>query len=140
MEDRAVVPAWLRKLVREAKGKSDIATHAFTREQLDQYRLNTVCDGARCPNRGSCFSKGTATFMILGNNCTRDCRFCAVSHEAADVVDQGEPLRLKAAVATMGLEYVVITSVTRDDLPDGGASQFVSVIRELRTSAPATAD
>ncbi len=103
---------------------------------LDSGRLNTVCQGAQCPNRHECYGRGTATFMILGDTCTRACRFCAVGHGRPAPVDAGEPARLAAAAAEMKLKHVVVTSVTRDDLPDGGASVFAAVIRELRTSVP----
>lgn len=94
--------------------------------------LNTVCREANCPNIGECFSRGTATFMILGNLCTRNCRFCAVRPGTPGGVDGQEPERLAEAAARLGLKHVVITSVTRDDLPDGGAGHFAACIRELR--------
>ncbi len=98
-----------------------------------EYRLNTVCEGARCPNREECYGNGTATFMILGDTCTRACGFCAVQHaKSLPAPDASEPVRVAQAVEKMGLKHVVITSVTRDDLPDGGAAQFVSVIDTLR--------
>lgn len=127
----AAPPPWLIELVRRAKTKSDPAVHSSICSQLARYGLNTVCNGARCPNRGSCFSRGTATFMILGNTCTRNCTFCAVSHGRPAGVDPKEPLRLKEAVKTIGLSHVVVTSVTRDDLPDGGAGHFAAVIEKL---------
>jgi lipoic acid synthetase len=94
--------------------------------------LNTVCEEARCPNISECFGHGTATFMILGDRCTRRCRFCNVKKEPPKAVDREEPKRLLKAVKALGLEYVVITSVARDDLPDGGASHFASCIRLLK--------
>jgi lipoyl synthase len=126
-------PQWLLELVRRAKTKSDPAAHRSVRDQLTRFGLNTVCDGACCPNRHSCFSHGTATFMILGDTCTRNCTFCAVIHGSPAGVAPDEPLRLKAAVENMGLSHVVVTSVTRDDLLDGGAGQFAAVIKELHT-------
>lgn len=129
---RTTVPAWLRAMVRDAKRADNPALHALTAGRLAGYRLHTVCDGARCPNKGSCYSHGTATFLILGNTCTRSCAFCAVDHGCPPAVDPEEPRRLAAAVAEMGLTHVVVTSVTRDDLPDGGAGQFAAVINELR--------
>jgi lipoic acid synthetase len=98
------------------------------RRTLREQRLNTVCESARCPNRGECYGCGTATFMILGEHCTRNCRFCSVPHGDPPPVDKDEPRRLAVAVRRWGLSYVVATSVTRDDLPDGGAAQFVAVI------------
>ena len=94
-------------------------------------KLHTVCESARCPNRTECFSEGTATFMILGNVCTRDCTFCAVKHGKPEAPDPQEADHLVQAVDRLGLRYVVVTSVTRDDLPDGGASQFARTIRAI---------
>jgi len=92
-------------------------------------KLHTVCESARCPNRTKCFAEGTATFMILGNICTRNCTFCAVKWGKPQAPDPQEPDHIVQAVARLGLQYVVITSVTRDDLPDGGSSQFAQTIR-----------
>lgn len=100
--------------------------------------LNTVCDEANCPNRSECHNKGTATFMILGRNCTRNCSFCDVKTGKGDCVDIEEPLHVAQAVKQLGLKHAVITSVTRDDLEDGGASQFAAVIREIRKVTPDT--
>jgi lipoic acid synthetase len=99
-------------------------------------RLNTVCEEARCPNIGECWHHGTATFMILGDVCTRACGYCAVPHGKPAELDTAEPVRVAEAVAEMGLAYVVITSVDRDDLPDGGAGIFASTIREIRARIP----
>jgi lipoic acid synthetase len=98
--------------------------------------LHTVCQSANCPNVGECFAAGTATFLILGDVCTRDCRFCAVRSEGVRQVDPSEPRRLAEAAAQIGLQYVVVTSVTRDDLPDGGAAHFAECIREIRRAIP----
>ena len=106
---------------------------------MSQLKLNTVCEAAACPNYAECFSRKTATFMILGTNCTRNCRFCNVRHDTPLPVDPDEPRHVAEAVAALGLRYVVVTSVTRDDLPDGGASHFADVIRSLQQSAPDTA-
>ena len=95
-------------------------------------KLHTVCESARCPNRTRCFSEGTATFMILGNTCTRNCTFCAVNHGRPQAPDPQEPEHVVEAVARLGLRYVVVTSVTRDDLPDGGALHFARTIRAIR--------
>ena len=94
-------------------------------------KLHTVCESARCPNRAECFARGTATFMILGDICTRNCTFCAVKHGMPQPADPEEPQHIVAAVNKLGLRYVVITSVTRDDLPDGGASQFAQTINAI---------
>ena len=102
---------------------------------LRQLELNTVCDGAGCPNRGECYSQGTATFMIMGDVCTRNCRFCRVSHGEPGPLGPDEPARLAQAVKELGLRHVVITSVTRDDLADGGAEHFAAVIAAVRKAA-----
>jgi lipoyl synthase len=94
--------------------------------------LHTVCEEAQCPNIGECWNHGTATFMILGDVCTRACSYCAVSHGRPGAVDASEPVRVADAIKTLDLNYVVITSVDRDDLPDGGASIFAATIRETR--------
>ncbi len=98
--------------------------------------LHTVCQEAQCPNQWECFSNNTATFLILGARCTRRCQFCAVAHGPQGPPDPGEPARLAAAAAEMGLEYVVVTSVTRDDLADGGAGAFAATIRAIRSRLP----
>jgi len=105
---------------------------------LHDMRLKTVCQSAHCPNIGECFGRGTATFLILGNQCTRNCRFCAIETAQPGPPDQDEPLRVANTVEKLGLRYVVITSVTRDDLPDGGASQFVKTIEAIRIKCPST--
>ena len=99
--------------------------------------LHTVCEEAHCPNIGECFESRTATFLILGNVCTRNCRFCAVAHGRPFVLDEQEPARVAEAVRLLGLRYVVVTSVTRDDLPDGGAAIFAATIRRVRQASPA---
>lgn len=107
-----------------------------TKQVLRSHALATVCEEARCPNIGSCFSKPTATFMILGFHCTRNCGFCNVESSLPLPVDPNEPERVAMAAKEMGLRYVVITSVTRDDLPDGGASHFAETIRAVRRHLP----
>jgi len=103
---------------------------------LRRLHLNTVCEQARCPNKGECFASGTATFMILGSVCTRNCRFCAVTGGLPRPVASDEAERVAQAAGTMGLRFVVVTSVTRDDLNDGGATQFAATIRILRRLSP----
>lgn len=105
--------------------------------RLRRAKLHTVCEAARCPNRGECFSRPTATFLILGDRCTRACRFCAVEPGRPGPVDPGEPEAVAAAAQELGLRYVVLTSVTRDDLPDGGAGHFAATIRAVRRRLPA---
>ena len=99
---------------------------------MRELNLHTVCEEAQCPNIGECWNHGTATFMILGDVCTRACSYCAVSHGRPSAVDRAEPRRVADAIRTLDLDYVVITSVDRDDLPDGGASIFADTIRETR--------
>lgn len=101
--------------------------------------LHTVCEEARCPNRNGCYGQGTATFLVMGPCCTRACRFCAVAKGRPAAPDPGEPERVARAVADLGLSYAVITSVTRDDLPDGGAGHFAAVVAAVRTRSPGTA-
>ena len=105
---------------------------------LRQNKLVTVCEEASCPNIGECFGKGTATFMIMGDKCTRRCPFCDVGHGRPDSLDVDEPSKLGATIAALKLSYVVITSVDRDDLRDGGASHFVQCIEEVRRQSPGT--
>ncbi len=107
-----------------------------TKRVLRNHGLVTVCEEARCPNKGHCFSKPTATFMILGDKCTRDCGFCSVDHDGPAAPDPDEPERVALAAKSMKLNHVVVTSVTRDDLVDGGAEHFVKTIKSLRTHLP----
>lgn len=108
------------------------------RKLIRNNSLTTVCQEAQCPNQFECFSKGTATFMILGERCTRNCGFCAVSHKPLGPPDPEEPVRVAEAVTSLSLKYAVITSVTRDDLPDGGASHFVQTVKEVHRQSPGT--
>jgi lipoyl synthase len=108
------------------------------KKALRKQSLHTVCEEANCPNLGECFSKGTATFMILGNVCTRRCPFCDVAHGRPDAIDEDEPAKLAATVASMKLRYVVITSVDRDDLRDGGSGHYVDCIAAIRKKSPQT--
>lgn len=123
-------PPWLRKAIITS------AEVDRTRELLSGLRLHTVCQGARCPNQAECFSRRVATFMILGNICTRNCAFCAVPKGRPAAPDGGEPERVAAAAARLGLKHVVVTSVTRDDLPDGGAEYFARTVRLMRKTVP----
>jgi lipoic acid synthetase len=129
---RERLPEWLRKRQGPLKG-----THAVKR-LLRGRGLYTVCEEARCPNIGECFSRGTAAFMIMGDLCTRDCSFCAVRCGTPAPLDPGEPARIAAQVKEMGLSHAVITSVTRDDLTDGGAGHFASTIEAVRCVNPKT--
>jgi lipoyl synthase len=103
---------------------------------MRELRLNTVCEDARCPNIGECWHHGTATFMILGEVCTRACAYCAVAHGRPGPIDLNEPDRVATAVAALGLTYVVVTSVDRDDVPDGGASVFADTVQRIRERTP----
>lgn len=125
------LPPWLR--VKTGKAK----LCAQTRELIGEHHLHTVCENAQCPNIGECYSRQTATFLIMGNQCTRNCRFCAVHSAQPGPLDPEEPGRVAQAAHELGLGYVVITSVTRDDLPDGGAAHFARTISEVRTLAGA---
>ncbi len=125
-------PSWLK--VKAPGGANYFRIRALLRE----HGLHTVCEEARCPNIGECWEHQAATFMILGDVCTRNCAYCAVSHGTPVPYDPEEPVRLAEAVAAMGLAHVVITSVDRDDLPDGGAEAFAACIREIRRRLPGT--
>jgi lipoic acid synthetase len=129
-------PEWLINEVRRAKRGTGAEMVAQTRDLLDRLHLPTVCESARCPNRGECFSHHTATFLILGEVCTRGCAFCAVKKGKPLPLQADEPQRLARAVAELGLRHVVITSVTRDDLPDGGAAHYARVVAALRQHCP----
>jgi lipoic acid synthetase len=126
-------PAWIR--VRAASSSSG---YRETRELMRSLQLNTVCEEAACPNIGECWSAKHATVMILGSICTRKCGFCNVKTGKPDPLDRDEPARLANAATALGLRHIVITSVDRDDLPDGGAQQFERCITEVRTAAPTT--
>jgi len=123
-------PAWLKRRLPTGEG------YARVRELIESGRLHTVCQEARCPNIWECFSHRTATFLIMGERCTRNCRFCSVHSGTPEALDPGEPGRVAAAAAEMGLKYVVVTSVTRDDLSDGGAAHFAATIRAIRERIP----
>src|SRR5579884_904732 len=120
------LPAWLKRPLPAGNG------NFFTEGLLRELRLETVCDNARCPNRPECYSRRTATFMILGNVCTRPCGFCSVPKGLPDALEDDEPARVAEAAYRLGLRHVVITSVTRDDLTDGGADHFRRCILAVR--------
>ncbi|MCM2283917.1 MAG: lipoyl synthase [Desulfobacula sp.] len=122
-------PAWLKKSL--PKG----GDYQRVRNLLSRAGLHTVCKEASCPNMFECFSKDTATFMILGSECTRNCRFCNITNNTPSPVDPGEPLRVAKAALDLKLNYIVVTSVTRDDLNDGGASHFAATLRAIRSLA-----
>ncbi len=122
------LPDWIR-----TQNRAD--SHE-TKHLLRRHKLSTVCEEARCPNRGECFAKPTATFMILGPGCTRNCGFCSIEAFSPSEVDKDEPENVAEAASEMKLKYIVITSVTRDDLPDGGAGQFARTIGAVRKRMP----
>jgi lipoic acid synthetase len=123
-------PAWLKKPLPQG------GDYQRVKQLLSTARLTTVCQEANCPNMFECFAKNTATFMILGSECTRHCRFCNITANATLPVDPDEPQRVARAAQKLGLKYVVVTSVTRDDLPDGGAAHFAAVINALKACPP----
>jgi lipoic acid synthetase len=120
------LPRWLKKQLPTGSG------HQFTARLIEELGLETVCESAKCPNRSECWSQRTATFMILGNVCTRPCGFCSVPKGKTEAVETDEPQRVAEAAARLGLAHVVITSVTRDDLPDGGAEHFYRSVLAVR--------
>jgi lipoyl synthase len=126
-------PEWIR-----VKAGSPSTRFYEIKQVLREQGLHTVCEEASCPNIGECFGKGTATFMIMGDKCTRRCPFCDVGHGRPDPLDVDEPRKLAHTIAALKLKYVVITSVDRDDLRDGGAAHFVDCIRQTRAAAPDT--
>lgn len=127
------LPAWLRRPIAYA------GAYEAVEGLVGELRLATVCQEARCPNRGECYSSGTATFLIAGDACTRGCRFCAVDTRMPRPLDPDEPSRVAEAVARLGLRHAVVTMVTRDDVPDGAASHVVATIEAIRDAAPGVA-
>ena len=122
-------PDWMRRAL---PTRPALQTH----EILNRFRLNTVCESALCPNRSECYSRNTATFMILGNVCTRRCGFCAIESGRPEPVEADEPQRVARAAEELGLEYVVITSVARDEMPDEGAGHFARTVRAVKETIP----
>ena len=132
LQERLRKPQWIRVKSGSGAGYNEV------KRMLREQHLHTVCEEASCPNIGECFSHGTATFMILGELCTRRCPFCDVAHGRPKPPDAQEPANLAQTIAALGLKYVVITSVDRDDLRDGGAEHFADCVRAVREHAPAT--
>ncbi len=130
MKTKSKKPQWLTRRLPSGPDYEKV------RALMNRGRLHTVCQEAKCPNIWECFSNRTATFLILGDRCTRNCRFCAVANRPIELPDPEEPAQVAAAVRDLSLSYVVITSVTRDDLPDGGAGHFAQTIREIRVNTP----
>jgi lipoic acid synthetase len=132
LQERLRKPQWIRVKPGSGAGYNEV------KRMLREHRLHTVCEEASCPNIGECFGKGTATFMILGDVCTRRCPFCDVAHGKPQPPDAGEPQNLANSIGLLKLKYVVITSVDRDDLRDGGAQHFADCLTAIRASSPAT--
>ncbi len=133
MQKRPKLPPWIRVKVSCGTNRNEVA------HLIDELKLHSVCASAQCPNLGECWHRGTATFMILGEECTRNCKFCAVKHNPHPAPpDPQEVTNLVEAVKRMKLKYVVITCVTRDDLEDGGASQFAAIINAIHKEVPGT--
>lgn len=132
-KQRTPLPPWLRAPLPGGQGYAEI------KSRLRDQKLHTVCEEAQCPNIGECWNEGTATLMLMGDTCTRTCKFCAIkSHPSPPPLDPDEPQKVAEQVALMGLHYVVITSVNRDELPDGGAGHFAATIRAVRARNPGT--
>jgi lipoic acid synthetase len=131
VNEKLEFPPWLRR--RLPANYQDLK---ILSKKLDDAKLHSVCQSAHCPNQGECFSKGTATFLLMGNVCTRRCAFCAIKKGRPDELDHDEPIRLANTCKEMGLKHVVLTCVTRDDLPDGGANHFVECVTQLRQTIP----
>ena len=132
LDEKLKKPEWIRAKLPNGQRFNEI------KQILRDQKLHTVCEEATCPNIGECFSKGTATFMIMGDICTRRCPFCDVGHGRPNPLDPNEPIHLGQTVAALKLNYVVITSVDRDDLRDGGAQHFADCIQEIRKQSPKT--
>jgi len=130
VEGAGPLPPWLRVKIKKA------ALTEKTAWRLGSYGVATVCEQAHCPNIGECYNCGTATFLIMGTVCTRNCRFCAIDSGSPQPLDPNEPQHVAEAAADLGLDFVVVTCVTRDDLPDGGASHFVATIQAIRDRLP----
>src|SRR6476659_8250225 len=125
-------PSWLK--VKLPTGEN----YSRVRNLVDEHKLHTICQSGNCPNMGECWGAGTATFMILGNICTRSCGFCSVATGKPEAVDPFEPLRVAKSVKLMGIKHCVITCVDRDDLDDGGAAVWAETIRKIRELSPST--
>ncbi len=131
-QERRKKPNWLR--VKLPTGKE----YLRVRNLVDQYKLHTICESGSCPNMGECWGAGTATFMILGNVCTRGCSFCAVATGRPTELDLDEPYRVAEAIRLMEVKHAVLTSVNRDELKDRGASVWAATVREIRKQSPGT--
>lgn len=128
--DTERLPEWIRVKVHSGTNRQSV------QNDLKELQLNTVCEEAKCPNLAECWHQGTATYMLMGNDCTRACRFCAIGYNKPAPLDPEEPKRVAEAAARAGLSYVVVTSVARDDLPDEGAGHFAETVRQIRSRLP----
>lgn len=130
--ERERLPRWMKSTLPKGENYSKV------KRLIADHHLNTICTSGNCPNKGECWNAGTASFMILGDKCTRNCRFCYVQNDLPDEVDWMEPLRLAKTIRTLGLKHCVITSVTRDDLADGGAEFWATTVRKIKELNPET--
>ena len=130
------IPSWLKEMVGKNKAAFHQANAQNAQQLLQAHHLHTVCNAAQCPNRGECFSCGDATFMVLGDHCTRGCRFCAVTKQHPLPPDPQEPTRIAQEIKDWKISYAVLTMPTRDDLPDGGSTHFSRVIEAIHTLTP----
>lgn len=130
--ERERLPRWMKSQLPKGENYSKV------KRLIADHHLNTICTSGNCPNKGECWNAGTASFMILGDKCTRNCRFCYVQNDVPDPVDWFEPLRLAKTIQTLGLKHCVVTSVTRDDLPDGGADFWAKTILKIKELNPGT--
>ena len=130
--DTLKMPSWLTKRLPDGNVVKELASY------LKRASIETVCVNSRCPNIGECYSTGNISFLILGNTCTRNCRFCAIQNGGPERINSDEPAAVAKAVRKLNLKYVVITSVTRDDIPDGGAGHYADVVRAIKDMSPAT--
>ena len=126
-------PSWLK-----VKKLPPVNDYSFIKSHLNKHGLNTICESGSCPNIGECWAAKTATFMILGNICTRNCKFCAVEKGIPNIIDEEEPFRIAKVVADLKLKHCVLTSVTRDDLPDGGALIWAETVSKIKELSPGT--
>jgi lipoic acid synthetase len=132
VEKRERLPRWMKSELPSGENYSKV------KRLIAEHKLNTICTSGNCPNKGECWNAGTASFMILGDKCTRNCRFCYVKNLIPDPVDWEEPQRLAETIKTLGLKHCVITSVDRDDLPDGGAGFWATTIKAIKAMSPGT--
>ncbi len=132
MDKKVEIPKWVKKRVYFDEN------YYYVKKFIEEYRVNTVCKNAICPNIYECFSKKYVSFLILGNICTRNCKFCGVNKGKTEKIDENEDIKISEIIKKLNMKYVVLTSVTRDDLPDGGASHFAKVVKRIKETNPGT--